>query len=82
MYLSFQLIKIEGTSSSHFQAVGCSITVKVRFVHVLLISVHTDFRKNVRYYEILGNMLEIQSIIESAQLCLCHVRLKKMLQRV
>ena len=74
-YLCFQLINIEGTSSSHFQAIGCSITVKVRFLHVLLISVDTDFRRNARCYEILRNVSEIQSIMQSAQLCLCHTHL-------
>lgn len=75
MYLCFQLITTEGTLRSRFQAVGYSVTVEVKLLHVLLISVDADFRKQVRYYEILRNVSEIQSAMQSAQLCLCHTHL-------
>lgn len=54
---------------------GYSVTVEVKLLHVLLISVDADFRKQVRYYEILRKVSEIQSAMESAQLCLCHTHL-------
>lgn len=50
---------------------------KYFFFHVLLISADTDFEKDVSYSEILRNVSEIQSIIQSVQLSPCHAQLLK-----
>lgn len=66
MYVCFQLINIEGTLSSQFQAVASNVTVKVTFC-VLLISVDTDFRKKKR-----DNMRFLETSQKSRALCRLH----------